>query len=248
MAACYTTPMRGEVLNVLKSRMAPVGLDLIGVARVGDYDACVGPSLRLGSRWPAARAVVVLGAGGRGFWDACAAAGTGGEDPLDRFAEHCVESIALDVLSAFDPVALYPHRFAREPVSFTHLALCAGLGVPSLLGILIRPDYGTWFALRAAVLVQADLPPSSRLDFDPCPTCAKPCLDACPAGAVSAGFGWDTPVCARHRLERGDCGDGCHSRIACVYGREHCYPPEAQRHHQAYALGAMRRRTSVGGT
>jgi hypothetical protein len=228
------------MLEGLRRRLEPVGLDLIGVAAVRDYDARVSPSLRIQPRWPGSASAVVIGGGGRAFWDACGAAPCGSDDPLDRFAEHCVESRALDLLAPLAPVPLYPHRFSDAPVSFSHLAECAGLGMPSLLGILIRPDYGTWFALRAAILVAAPLSPTPGLAFDPCPSCAKPCIAACPAGAVVAR-GWDIPTCAAHRLEAGDCGAGCHSRLACPVGREHGYPVEAQRHHQGHALAAMRR-------
>lgn len=225
------------MLEDLRRRLLPAGLNLAGVAAVRDYDALVAEPLRIAPRWPAGRAAVVIGNGGRAFWEAARA--TPGEHPLDRFAEERVEEAAraVDGVGAI----LYPHRFAAEPVSFLDLALCAGLGSRSLLGILIRPDYGTWFGLRAAILVEADVAPSPPLSFDPCPSCAKPCIGACPAGAVSAGSGWNIPVCAAHRLRGDDCAAGCHSRIACIYGREHAYDEREQRHHQGYALAAMRR-------
>lgn len=232
--------LESALLDGLAARLEPVGLNLIGVAEVRAYDARVPARLRLGPRWPWARSAIVVGSGGPAFWNAFVAGGraaAASAHPLDAFAERCFEERALELLGDLEPVAVYPHD--ASPVSFVHLAESAGLGVRSLLGVLIRPDFGPWFALRAAALVSAELPPSAPLAFDPCPSCAKPCVTACPAAAVRGSSGWDVPSCAAHRLAAGDCGDGCHSRLACVYGQEHRYPIEAMRHHQSYALGAM---------
>src|SRR5262249_14794518 len=102
---------------------------------------------------------------------------------------------------------------------------------------------GPWMALRAAILVPFALSAPRPADgFDPCPTCVeRPCIQACPVGAVGPG-GWDVPRCAEHRIaDPEDCGSGCHSRIAGVYGREHRYPPDALAFRQLGA-GVVQRR------
>ena len=56
---------------------------------------------------------------------------------------------------------LYPFGFAEDGVSFTRLALLAGLGRESLVGVLVHPVYGPWIALRAG---QSTREPPLRLD------------------------------------------------------------------------------------
>jgi len=227
------------MLEPLRRGLEPVGLNLIGVAAVGDYDQRVRAELKLEPRWPATRSAIVIGNGGSAFWQAARSSRfAAASDPLDRFAEHCLAE-AMPLLSA-PAIAIFPHRFAEAPVSFMHLAECAGLGVESRIGILIRPDYGTWFALRAALLLDAEIEPTPPLAFDPCPPCDGPCVAACPGAAVTTARGWDIPLCVSHRLEHDDCGDGCYSRVACPYGAEHRYAIEEVRHHQAYAIAAIR--------
>src|SRR5262249_54075293 len=137
-----------------------------------------------------------------------------------------------------------PFRETRPRLSFVHLAEAAGLGRRGLLGVLIHPEFGPWIALRGALLVDAVLTaPRPAAGFDPCPACRdRPCIDACPGGAIASPTGWDVPRCLGFRVERGPenpCHDRCHARVACVYGRHHCYPPDALAYHQRRAFAAM---------
>jgi hypothetical protein len=236
------------LLERLRTRLAPHGLNLVGTTEIAAYDAVVPPAWVLGPRAGDARTAVVIGNGGAAFWAAfrryLAADPAAGRmaDPLDAFTRHVVgEAIAplRDELRA--PRVVYPFEIQTLPVSFVHLAECAGLGRRSLLGVLVHPEYGTWMALRAAILVPFALAAPRPADgFDPCPTCVeRPCIPACPVGAVGPA-GWDVPRCAAHRIAvPDDCGSGCHSRIACVFGRDHRYPPDAQAFHQRGARGSL---------
>ena len=229
------------LLERLRARLAPHGLYLLGTTEIAAYDAVVPPAWLLGPRAGVARTAVVIGNGGGAFWAAfrrrVAADPAAGRvsDPLDGFTRHVVgEAIAplRDELGAAR--VIFPFELHPLPVSFVHLAECAGLGRRSLLGVLVHPEYGPWMALRAAILVPFALSAPRPADgFDPCPTCVeRPCIPACPVGAVGPA-GWDVPRCAAHRIAApDDCGSGCHSRIACVYGRDHRYPPDAQAFHQ----------------
>ena len=214
------------------------GLNVVGTASIADYDATVPDDARLAGRVPQARSVIVIGNGGGAFWNAVEAfahAHPDEPDPVDAFTRRTID--AAVAAAGLDGPVLYPFDFPATPVSFMHLAECAGLGRRSLLGVLIHPVYGPWIALRAAVPLATDVRASRPADgFDPCPGCAsRACVDACPAGAVTVA-GWHIPTCAAHRAPDHDpCASQCHARVACVVGREHRYPPAALAYHQRRA-------------
>jgi len=233
-------------LAALREALVPGGLNLIGATPVAAYDETVPRPYALGILAPGAVSAVVIGNGGGAFWAAFRAfclRHPGYEatpHPLDAFTLHMVDTTTRPLVSDTARV-LYPFRFPDQPVSFMHLAACAGLGRRSLTGVLIHPVYGPWIALRAAILVPfAVHAPRPAALFDPCPSCTeRACVAACPAGAVTPA-GWDVPRCAAHRLRDDDpCAARCQARFDCVIGREHRYPPDALTYHQARARPAL---------
>jgi epoxyqueuosine reductase QueG len=241
--------LSGDVLGALGAAFAPAGMNLVGVASPSDYDARVSPERTLARLVPEAQSVVVIGNGGGAFWNAYRAAcarepaRAALADPLDTFTRDVVTR-AIGTLGVGGRI-VFPFEFGSVPVSFMTLAACAGLGTPSLLGVLIHPAWGPWMALRAAWFPPLRLvAPRPAEGFDPCPGCVeRPCIAACPTGAVSAS-GWDVPRCVAYRLSTDDCGLGCHARLACVVGPEHRYPVEALAHHQGRARTTMAARAS----
>jgi epoxyqueuosine reductase QueG len=237
------------VLSTLERALAPAGLNLVGAAAVEAYDAGVPATHRLARLLPGVRSAIVIGNGGGAFWEAHRAwcrqdpRRAAAPDPLDRFTVSVIEEAARPLRAGGAVRVVYPFRFAAEPVSFVHLAECAGLGRRSLVGVLVHPVFGPWIALRAAILVPGALTAARPADgFDPCPGCVeRACLPACPAGAIGSG-GWDIPRCAAHRRAAEDgCAARCHARFDCVIGRAHRYPPEALAYHQAQARPALAR-------
>jgi hypothetical protein len=227
-----------HLVALLTARFGRVGFNLIGATSVAAYDARVAPPRRLGPRARDARGVLVIGNGGDAFWRAFRAAVPypDGDDPLDRFTRASVDAALVDLPSLR---CCFP--FDGDAPDFQMLAELAGLGRPSLVGVLVHPEYGPWMALRAAVLMP-DEPTASRPadGFDPCPTCVeRPCIAACPIGAVGGG-GWDVHACTDHRLAtEANCAAGCTARLDCVYGQPHRYPPDALAFHQAAARRSM---------
>ena len=236
--------------DALRARLDAAGLNLVGCAAVAAYDAAVPAALAIAPVSPAARTAVVIGNGGRALWTRFSRArGHGGRAGPGRSAHPLDEYTRAVVGAALGPLppgarVLWPFLDAEPRVSFVHLAECAGLGRPSLLGVLVHPEYGPWIALRAAVLLPFGLDAPRPADgFDPCGRCLeRPCRAACPAAAVGP-TGFDRARCVAERLAAHPdaCASGCHARVACPHGRAHRYPDEALAFHQAAARAAMAR-------
>jgi hypothetical protein len=235
------------VLKQLSEALIPRGLNLLATTPISAYDAGVPGDRTLARLMPEARTAIVIGNGGGAFWHAFRACRDDprlarASDPLDTFTREVVEAAVARVIAP--PVRiLYPFRFSVEPISFMRLAECAGLGRPSLLGVLVHPHFGPWIALRAALLVpDAVVAPRPADGFDPCPGCReRACVAACPARAVG-DLGWDIPRCVAHRTGPTDpCAGRCHARFDCVIGREHRYPDDAMAYHQSRARLAIDR-------
>lgn len=242
-----------ELLHHLTDAIAHYGFNLIGTTTVAAYEALVPPQYHVTSLLPETKTIIVIGNGGRDFWCGfrayCNAHPdylTQHEHPLDDYTVSTLESALTLILQTTEAKYryLYPFRFWSEPVSFMHLACAAQLASPSLLGVVVHPQYGPWMALRAAILIDQELStPPHAPGFDPCPTCAeRACIAACPAQAISRENGWDIPACVQHRLRvTTDCTNFCHARHDCVYGREHRYPLDELRYHQRQSFAEMRK-------
>jgi hypothetical protein len=240
MGAAARTGM--ALVRSVSSAVAPLGLNLIGTVSTADYDAGVPPAHALAAIAPATQSVVVIGHGGGDFWSGFAARSPvdpGAPHPLDTYTRQVVEA-ALDGVVPSGGRLIFPFEFPAVAVSFQRLAMLAGLGAPSVLGVLVHPEFGPWIALRAALLlpeiVSVEGPAAG---FDPCPTCIeRACMVACPAAAVTPA-GWSITRCGAHRARPDDtCAAGCHARLECVIGRAHRYPAAALIHHQAHARPA----------
>lgn len=103
------------------------------------------------------------------------------------------------------------HYFVQKGGTFLKDAgVLAGLGCIGRNNQLITPEYGPRVRLRS-FLVQAELEPSPRLDFDPCADCPAPCRTVCPVQAMH------TPVWTPEHLgtEHIPARDGAYDRVLC---------------------------------
>jgi epoxyqueuosine reductase len=238
------------LLDSLRQAAAPYGLNLIAAVPIDRYEAIAPPSMPARTLAPDAKSIVVIGNGGGAFWHAFktyADAHPGWRDrkhPLDDFTRDLIEKEIAPIARGQGAACVPAFPFIGEgTLSFLGLGKLAGLGGPSLLGVLIHPVYGPWMAFRAALLIDVALDaPGEAATFDPCPDCtARSCIAACPASAVSSPAGWDIPRCLTHRIEvEADCATRCHARVACVVGPEHRYPDDELAYHHGRALAAMR--------
>ena len=75
-----------------------------------------------------------------------------------------------------------PYGINKGGIGLKDAAVLAGLGTIGKNNMLITPQYGPRVRLRALAL-QAKLPETGPLDFDPCSICDMPCRQACPRKA-----------------------------------------------------------------
>jgi ferredoxin len=239
------------------------GLDDLGLNvrfSVGPVEldaACASQGFRLEDLLAGGRGALVIGSGGPAFFDRFDRGGRdaperhdGRPDPLDRYTRRVVEEIARACLGGGARYALaFPFMAggagaidrgagpAVRVIPFQRLGRAAGLGGPSPLGLQIHPFYGPWWAYRALLVIDRELPPSPAIG-DGCAGCHAPCVAACPAGAVRRD-GFDVPACHRRRLATlptNPCRLSCAARVACVRGPEHRYRDEELAFHMAASL------------
>ena len=221
-----------EWLKALQEKLAAIGLNVMGVADGSPYAHLL----------EGCESAVVVGNGGRTLWEYFVQ--TLEEDPsrlsehshpFDDMVERWIEKISVDVGLKQGEHFRWIRCAATEEtfVDFRCLGRDAGLGSSSPVGLLIHPEYGLWFGLRAVLLTTEKLDahwlhnhPKPTLNVEggaesPCSRCVeKPCISACPAKAVQVE-GWSVQRCATFHQTSSDCAGRCHSRLACPVGREH---------------------------
>jgi epoxyqueuosine reductase len=235
--------------------LGEVGLDTVGVADGSGYQDVL----------PGCRSVLVFGSGAR-LWDRFVDALR--RDPARLTGEtHPLDAYVARAIAEADPDPPASRRWIRcaadepHPIDFRSLALAAGLGWRSALGLLLHPVRGVWFALRAACFTTSWLSPSLAPAGDgPCLGCAAPCASACPAAAIRLPFapgrgGWQVDLCAGWNTGPAPCASSCAARVACPAGAEHMYSPLQRHYHQdrrsgrralAAALGIADARQGIG--
>lgn len=230
-----------DVVERLDALLEPQGLMRRGVVQFQPGEAA--PALDEGRN---AQAVVLIGVTGGAMWPAFTAwrdrqVDGGGSDPLDRWSEVVLDPIAAD-LGAH---AFYPSRAPYQP--FQSWAMQAEGLRASPLGLLIHPAFGLWHSFRGALAFaewhadDVDASGSRSQGRHPCDDCAeKPCLSACPAGAVMPDR-FDVTGCRIHLATiagQSGCTDGgCLARDACPIGVAYRYPQAQVRFHmQALTL------------
>lgn len=176
------------------------------------------------------RTVLMLGPAEPGFWAHVRAQPEwGGPDPIDRWSRRVIGQIACDLGAK----ALFP--FGGPPYHpFYQWAARTGRVWDSPVRLLVQAEQGLMVSFRGVLaLKQAlEVPPVA---VRPCEACDKPCLTACPAGALGAA-GYDVSACHRYldSAAGADCMNfGCAVRRACPLSAAYARLPE----HSAYHMG-----------
>lgn len=158
--------------------------------------------------------LVLLGPAPGAFWPEFSASPEyrdGGGDPLDRWSARVIATMAAEV----DAVARFP--FGGPPYApFLAWARRSGMAWTSPVGLLVHARLGLFVSYRGALALPQRLA-LAPVAVRPCDTCAAPCRNACPVGALGAGT-YDVAAC--HGFldtpAGSDClRDGCAVRRAC---------------------------------
>ncbi|MDP5240258.1 hypothetical protein Q9Q94_12015 [Uliginosibacterium sp. 31-16] len=203
------------------------------------------PAELLAPLQPAAheRQLILFGHAGRRLWECVQAEGIRSAHPIDEYSVRTVERWLAQALPATRARFVFPQSLGSQHIGLQRLGKIAGWhrAAPFMVGI--DAVWGSWFAYRAVILTDTDLPASAPVDNGyPCDGCAdKPCITACPANALAGGT-VNLAACNAGRLAPDStCALGCTARSACPVGAEHRYDDSQIRHSAAGSLAAIRR-------
>ncbi len=187
------------------------------------------------------RRLVLLGHGGRRFWEVFSAAESEGDNPIDDFSTRLAATFAADYLPEANWLPIFPSAL---PLNLQQLGCLAGWSHPSPLGTGINVEFGVWFAYRAAFLTDAELPLLRQEPGEsPCVVCStRDCIGACPAHATAYPDQPDIQACITHRLaSESSCVDRCLARLACPYAPVHRYTKEQLSYHYLFSYRSIQR-------
>jgi hypothetical protein len=247
---------------VLAARLGLVdaGMGLLGVLAVARYDALVPTAWGSRALRPGARSALIVASGGRALFDAFSVAPEASlpSDPLDAYTRRVVETAAARLGGGARALFAFEQR-GGVYADFVALGQAAGLGAPSRLGLLLHPEFGPWMSIRALLLTEREVAETRPAPgFDPCGSCAAPCVRACRGAAVPAsarpidsarfrlaarpsrgpasGFRFDVAACGATRASEPGCRLRCDARRSCVIAPDQAYRSEAEAHHMRASL------------
>ena len=183
--------------------------------------------------------LILIGHRGGTMWQHVSQTGMAGPDPIDQFTRTQVTAW----LEREHPTRRYCFVYPGPTVlGLQRLGTLAGWHHPSPFMVGIDPEWGSWFAYRAVVLADTQLPPTPRrVGASPCDTCAsRVCVSACPAGALTNGF--DLKSCLAYRGSPGSaCQDRCVARNTCPVGADHRYSDAQIRYHYGRSMKVIQK-------
>jgi hypothetical protein len=217
------------------------GLLRQAVFNIADLPPDVAASLYDGGEQPRPwKQLILIGHAGKKMWEAVKASRIASQDPIDDFTVGTVQQwfAACQPHNRYD--ILYP---GTRLIGLQSLGKLAGWHHASPFMVGIDNEWGTWYAYRAAVLTDTAFEPTRPVEnASPCVSCSdKPCVAACPAGAMDDGR-FDMRTCAVYRMQEGSrCSDTCVARISCPVGSVHRYTDEQIRHSYSRSLHVLQR-------
>jgi hypothetical protein len=249
-----------RLLDKGRAMLAERGFLIFGVAMCRDLPGALAAALPIREAGkPPWESLVVVAHGGRRMWEAIEeekAVGRMAADephPVDTFTARASREFVRLHLSDVETRPIFPRQPDAPHFPIQGLGEWLGWVHPSPLGIGISATYGLWHAYRFALVTTAALEPTPRLEAaSPCDSCeSKPCIRACPPGAVKESrhrmATFDVRTCAEFRSrDDSPCAEICLARFACPVGREHRYVPSKMRHVYGRSRITMRSRLEAG--
>ena len=223
-------------------QLAERGFELQAVLDVTDLPSwAIDPLVAAGFEPTSQSKLVMLGQAGRSLWESMESEGFEAADRFDEYSIMCVDDWVSQQEPDGNVQVVYP---GDTPIPLGRMGEYVGWGRTSPLGLSIHAEYGPWFAHRIVFLTDIGLAVTARQASEhPCDSCIdKPCVTACPVGAVSADELFDIPTCASHRISRAsECTARCLARNACPVGVQFRYGEAQMQHHYASGLDSIRR-------
>ena len=162
-------------------------------------------------------------------------------DPMDLWTKRVIGLVA----DKFGGEALFPSD-GPPYHPFQQWASRAEQLYPSPIGLFVSPKWGTWHALRAAIIFPDIIEgfPGLEQVKSPCLECkGQPCLSACPVEAFAPDKMYDYLGCAKHITSDAgqDCAhNGCLARRLCPVGQDYTLNPEHAEFHMSAFIKARR--------
>ncbi|MES9962927.1 MAG: hypothetical protein ABW116_05275 [Candidatus Sedimenticola sp. 20ELBAFRAG] len=222
-------------IETLKSN----GLNLVATLHWSKLPAEIRECIDLSHLTLSPKSLILIGHGGKKLWSMLPADQFRQADPIDSFSREKTRLFADTLLGSERYRILFPDD---QLVPLQQLGHCAGWHHPSPLGVGINSQWGLWFAYRAVLVTDIELPEIKLPPGpNPCQAChSKPCTTACPSLAVTAETGLDLKVCTAYRLEAvSDCAEKCLARLACPVATEHRYTPQQVQYHYLKSLETL---------
>lgn len=186
------------------------------------------------------RQLILFGHGGRALWQAVSPLLEAADDPIDVFSQQTVLALFAEYFPQLKVQVLYP---GDAPVPLQRLGALAGWHHESPFKVGVNAHWGSWFAYRVLLLADSSFDVSQPVaEPAPCASCElRPCVGACPAGAMVAGD-FDLQRCVDfRRQEHSPCRDRCLARLACPVAVEHRYQESQLRYHYLRSMRMIER-------
>jgi hypothetical protein len=167
---------------VVREALAGTGIEAVASCSLAAYDARAPEAFQSSRFLGGARGLVVAASAGPRLWRALLEQIRSGRASWDD--PHPYDALVTELLDRADAaLAARGVRYCRFEarlhaplrVNFVALGELVGLGTPGPFGLLIHPEFGPWWALRGAWLVDAEVEPRVERQRA-CEGCAAPCV------------------------------------------------------------------------